>query len=125
MVATKKEFLASLREEPAKHDRMVILPRLIVGLLFGLFLVSLVAQAYAEPIAQLVQGNVTITVYNEPCTHQDSITNAPVRATWKEGDKVFDGCAGVVSQIGMAYFWFTDKTVAVVPLQMFSKLTGA
>ena len=125
MVATKQEWLQSLREADHKHDRMLIVPRLIVALLFVAGLALFAGKVFAEPVAQASNGKVTVTVYSEKCTHPDHVTNLPNRATWKEGDKVFDGCGGIDRNLGIAIFWFTDVTVFVLPLQAFSPLTGA
>ena len=82
-------------------------------------------RVYAEGAPfQAIAGKVTITVYDQPCTHVDQITNLPNRATWQEDGKVFDGCVGVISELGVAMFWFNDRTIAVVPLQMFHKVTA-
>lgn len=121
-VATKKEFLQWLRTDPAKHDRMVYVPRIIVGLLFVAGLALFAGKVFAEPVARASNGKVTVTVYSEKCTHPDHVTNLPNRATWKEGDKVFDGCGGIDRSLGIAIFWFTDVTVFVLPLQAFSPL---
>ena len=120
--ATKQEWLHSLR---AKQQRATLVPYWVLSVLILAIGLALVAgKVYAEPMAQASAGGVVITVYTEACTHPDHVTNLPKRATWKEGDKVYDGCAGAIPELGVAMFWFTDRTMAVVPLQMFAKVTG-
>lgn len=124
-MSEEKEYFHGLTTEPAKHDRLVLFNKLIFAIVLGIALAMVVKLARAEPIAQAKAGNVVITVYNEKCTHQDAITNLPMRATWEENGKVYDGCVGAIPQLGVAMFWFTDKTMAVVPIEMFAKLTNA
>lgn len=111
----------------ARFPNMTILPLILWALVIGLTAGALLygISARAEPIAQASSGNIVITVFNEPCTHPDAVSNLPNRATWKEGDKVYDGCVGVNPELGMAMFWWTDKTVVVVPLQVFVKIVNA
>jgi len=108
-----------------KLPKLTVIPWLIWALLLVAIIGALYAgKVFAEPIAAANAGGVTITVYKEKCTHVDSITNLPNRATWKEDGKVYDGCVGVIPQLGVAMFWFSDKTIAVVPLDMFQAVTG-
>lgn len=124
MVATKKEFLQSLREEPAKHDRLVITNKIIFVILVGLFLAAAISPAFAEAVFQGQGQGVTITVYNEPCKLTD-VTNLPYRATWEENGKVTEGCIAPRPDAGVVVGYFADKTVALMPLQMFKKLVSA
>ena len=121
--ATKSEWLQSLREEPFKHDRWVFVPRIIAATLLGICLVVVIGKAYAEPILKAEANGVVITIYNEPCTHSE-VANLPYRATWSQDGKVFDGCVGAFKSFGVAAFYFDDKTVAVVPLELFHKLVS-
>lgn len=110
---------------PTLPRGMTVLPWLLwATIVCGVIGALWAGKVFAEPMFAASQGNVTITVYSEKCAHLDQVTNAPNRATWKEGDKVYDGCVGAIPELGVAYFWFEDKTVAVVPLQMFEKVTG-
>ena len=127
-VATKKEWLAqgwkAVQEEPYKYDRWVIVPRLVALLVGTIMLVAGMTYAYAEPIVMASNGKVTITVYSEPCSFPDHVTNLPIRATWNEGGKVIEGCAGRDAENGIAVFWFSDKTVFTLSLSAFVKVTG-
>jgi hypothetical protein len=128
MVATKKEWLAqgweAVQEAPYKHDRWVFVPRIIVVLLLGLALAAATYNAYAEAVFQGQGQGVTITVYNEPCKLTD-VTNLPYRATWEENGKVTEGCIAPRPDAGVVVGYFADKTVALMPLQMFKKLVSA
>lgn len=85
-------------------------------------------RAVAEPIARasVNNGQVVILVHSEDCALTNVVSNLPKRATWNEGGKVYEGCVGIQSQAGVAMFYFADdKTVAIVPLQMFQRVVGA
>lgn len=118
-------------EQERKHERCA-LRRIILGIsaavVLAVIAVLWMKQAKAEPMAQasVNQGQVVITLYTEDCALTNVVTNLPKRATWKEGGKVYEGCVGVQPQAGVAMLYFAgDKTVAVVPLQLFARVTGA
>lgn len=120
MSAEKEYFQGRSVDE---HDPIVIYrPLFWLGLLVaGLFWAN---NLFAEPILRGESNGVVITIYDEKCTHPE-VTNLPYRATWAQDGKVFDGCVGAFTGFGVAAFWFDDKTVSVVPLQLFKKLTSA
>ena len=76
--------------------------------------------AYAEPIATAIRGDITVTLTTEPCVLA-AISNLPLRATWFEGVTI-EGCYVLSSQMVVAYW--ADKTVTVIPVQMFRRVTG-
>jgi hypothetical protein len=122
--ATKKEWLASLRDEPMKHDRMVYVPRIIVILLLGFFLAAAIHKAYAEPRYALQGQGVTVTLTDEKCA-LDAVTNLPYRATWTENGQTFEGCWSISFDEQRVNVYFgNDKTVVSFPPSMFSKVTG-
>jgi hypothetical protein len=70
-------------------------------------------------------SNVTVTLYNEPCSLKE-VSNLPHRATWKEDGKTYEGCFGIVPQAGVLMMYFKeDRTVAVMPFDVFVPVTGA
>ncbi len=109
--------------------RLTVLPWIVwgIGIVLLVFGLAYAKKSHAEPIARAVvnNGQVVITVHTEDCTLKDNVANLPKRATWVEGNKTFEGCVGV-SPVGVAMFYFKeDKSVAVVPLEMFQPVTGA
>jgi hypothetical protein len=98
---------------------MRIFLRIVVLCVFAAFLQF----ANAEPMAVAVKGNVRVTVYDEPCALVNEVTNLPRRATWDEGSEHYEGCFGTFPN-GVLGFYFTDKTVAVVPRSDFRPVTG-
>ena len=80
-------------------------------------------KAKADPVAAVEQGGVRIVVHTEKCSFNE-VSNLPNRATWEENGKVLEGCVGVFGQIGLVLFYFSDKTVVAVPMQMFSKVSN-
>lgn len=81
--------------------------------------------AKAEPVAAADAGGVRIVVYTEDCTFTGTVTNLPKRATWTENGKTLEGCVGAFPEIGIALFYFSDKTVVPVPMQMFQRVIGS
>ena len=121
--ATKAEFFASLREEPAKHDRLVIANKVLFALVVGLFLAMAMAPVFAEPVFQGQGQGVTITIYNEPCK-LEAVSNLPFRATWEEKGKVTEGCIAPRPEVGVVVGYFADRSIALMPIEMFQRLTG-
>ena len=119
MVADQEWFSGRAVDE---HDPIVIyrplfwLAIFIAGLLFW-------RNVEAQPVLQAQAKGVVITIYDEKCTHPEA-SNLPLRATWSQDGKVFDGCAGAFTDFGVVAFWFDDKTVAVVPVQVFKRMTS-
>lgn len=84
-VATKKEWLAegwqAVQENSYKHDRWVIVPRVLAALIVVAGLALWAGHAFADPIAVASAGNgqVVITVYSEDCQLTDVVANLPSR----------------------------------------------
>lgn len=78
----------------------------------------------AEPVYQLSQGGVVITLHSEGCALKE-VSNLPHRATWTENGKVYEGCFGVQPAMQAVMMYFTDRSVAVAPASIFQKVTGA
>jgi hypothetical protein len=87
------------------------------------FLTCWPAAVCAEPMVKANVQGIEITVYTEDCALKNVVSNLPKRATWVEKGKTFEGCAGA-TQFGVLIFYFNDKTVAVVPVEHFAKVTG-
>jgi hypothetical protein len=89
------------------------------------FVVCWPTLALADPVLAAEQNGVRIVIHSENCKYKGVVSNLPKRATWTEKGKTFEGCAGVVPQLGMTMFYFSaDKTIAVVPMEMFAPVTG-
>lgn len=95
----------------------------VLALVFGLILLVHVIASYAVPVYETTQGAVRVVVYNDPCK-LDAVKNLPVRAVWFENDKEIEGCAGARDDLGVAIIYFADKTIAVIPLFAFRRLTS-
>jgi hypothetical protein len=90
---------------------------------FFIFATCWPAAVFSEPMVKANVQGIEITVYTEDCTLKNVVSNLPKRATWVEKGKTFEGCAGA-TQFGVLIFYFNDKTVAVVPVEHFAKVTG-
>lgn len=76
----------------------------------------------AEPLFQAqAPDGVVITLHSEKCALKE-VTNLPARITWEEKGKVTEGCFG--AKAGVVIFYFADKTVGVIPVQVFEKVIG-
>lgn len=95
----------------------------VLALLFGLFLLVHVVASNAEPIYETTQGNIRLVAYNEPCK-LDSVKNLAYRAVWFENGKGIEGCIGARDDLGVAVAYFADKTIAVIPLYAFRRVTA-
>ena len=80
--------------------------------------------AKAEPLYRASSEGVTITLYSEPCKLK-AVENLKSRATWEENGKVTEGCYGGHPQFPLVLFYFADKAVTIVPVEVFKRMTGA
>ena len=81
--------------------------------------------ANAEPQYRETVQDVVITLYSEPCALKGEVSNLPRRATWMEKGKTFEGCFGYVEHLQLLMFYFRDdKTVAGLPVGVFSRVTA-
>lgn len=91
---------------------------IIVTALFGLW-PSLVL---AEPVLQTQTADgIVITLHTEKCELKE-VSNLPYRITWQEKGKSTEGCFGSNGRV--VIFYFADKTVGVIPVQVFEKVIG-
>ena len=95
---------------------MVVLLLILAGVMVG--------NAKAEPMFRADAGEAVVTVYTEPCA-VPAVGNLPKRATWQEKGKTYEGCAGQHPMFPILIFYFSgDRSVVVVPVEMFQKVTG-
>lgn len=81
-------------------------------------LVLLAPPALAEPVAYATRDGVTVTLHSEACAVK-GIKNLPNRATWDEGGKRTEGCAGMFGPVVGLYF--ADQSMAVVSVELFQR----
>jgi hypothetical protein len=79
-----------------------------------------IAQAKPTHIAQ--EGGITITIHDDKCA-LSSVSTLPLRVTWKENGKAFEGCVGQ-HPAGILILYFTDGSIVLMSTQMFSRVTG-
>jgi len=92
-------------------------------LLIALLLISFAGGLHAAVVAVGESDGVKISLTNEPCK-LEVVSNPPFRATWEEKGQKYEGCYGISPlRLVMAYF-STDRTVAVMPIQMFKPVTN-
>lgn len=91
-------------------------------LILGMTLLILGMPANAAPVALMSDGQVTITLTDEPCK-LPAVSNLQHRATWVEKGKTYQGCWGI-SPFNLVMIYSDDRSVAVVPVSLFSRATG-
>lgn len=92
--------------------------------LFGAFLlVHFCTPAHADALFETTQGNIRLVVYSDKCGLNE-ITNLPLKAIWYQDGKEIEGCVGARDDLGVAVAYFADKTIAVLPLFVFRRLTS-
>lgn len=94
----------------------------VLRVLFLLLLLLAASYALGEPVYEAKDDKVRVVIYTEACELKE-VTNLPRRATWTENGKVTEGCFG--SMPGLALFYWSDKTVVVIPQEMFTRVVGA
>lgn len=92
----------------------------MAGIWRVVLLLMLPASGLAAPVAVTERDGVTITATDEPCRLTAMVDNLPMRATWQEKGKTFEGCF-VVHPMGIVLFYFEDKTIVAVPPSAFRK----
>ena len=114
---------------PRKEERSFL--RKVIAALGAVCLVVLVAlaatwptKAHAGPVYQADVEGVKIVLTDEPC-NLPAVSNLQRRATWTEKGKTTEGCFGGHPQFPIVLMYFADKTVVVVPVQMFTQVRGA
>ncbi len=116
-----------LNERVAKEERRYwrnAILKVLAVILFFAGIGAVIDKAHAEAVFQGVGQGVTITIYNEPCK-LEAVSNLPFRATWEENGKVTEGCIAPRPDAGLVVGYFADKAVALMPIDMFKRLTGA
>ena len=77
-----------------------------------------VSAAFAKPVGILINEGITIALFDEPCA-LSQVSNLPYRATWTENGKTFAGCFSLRPDVGAVVAYFTDGSVALIPMQAF------
>lgn len=117
-----------LVSQEGKHDRWVLVNRAILVAVIAAILsfgpVLWWAKAHAGPVAEAAADGAKVTLTDEDCKLKDKVTNLPKRATWKEKGKTFEGCFGVHPG-GVVMAYFSDGSVVIIPVQMFTAVSGA
>lgn len=102
------------------HETVFPLPVwfvVLATLLFGLW----PSVVFSEPLYQTQAEGAVITLHSEKCQLKE-VTNLPHRITWEEKGKVTEGCFG--HKQGIVIFYFLDRTVGIIPAQIFEKVVG-
>jgi hypothetical protein len=81
-------------------------------ILAALALALLPSISNADAIATVSQGSTVVTFFDEPCALKP--IQLPYRTTWRDGDKVTEGCFGLHGS-GVVVIYFEDGSVGLVP----------
>ena len=109
-----------------EFPRLTILPWVLWALLAGIAIggVLFAGQASAAPLFRAETDGVTITLYDEDCK-LSAVSNLKKRATWTEKGKTYEGCVGQHPAYPIFMAYFSDKTFVVLPIEIFSPVSGA
>jgi len=110
-----------LTTDEAKEERFYLvswLTRVMVLIVALLIAVTWSTGALAAPIYRAEAEGVVIILTDEDCKLPE-VSNLKKRAVWKEGGQSFEGCWGSHPAFPLVVTYFSDRTVVVVPLEMF------
>lgn len=97
---------------------------IVVSTLLLFILLGTCTFALGEPTHKASGQGVEIVIHSEPCAFKEVVKNLPQRATWHEGTTTYEGCGGF-HPMGVAIFYFQDKTVFPLPVSFFVRVVGA
>lgn len=92
-----------------------------LAFLLAVLMIAWVTIAQAKPVYIGQDGPVTITIHDDKCAL--SAVSLPYRATWKEGEKFYEGCVGS-HPAGVLIFYWDDKSIVIVAQSIFRPVTG-
>ena len=95
-------------------------------IIWALIVVAVIwaTKALSAPLYRAEVEGIVITLYDEDCK-LPAVSNLKKRATWTEKGKTFEGCVGQHPQFPIIMAYFADKTVVVLPLDIFMPVSGA
>lgn len=100
------------------------LKALIVATVALLSSCTIPPMANAAAVAVATQGDVVVTVFDEPCAVA-GVSNLPLRAAWVDGAGAVEGCVAVFVDAGVAAAYFpADGSIAIIPLSHFRAASG-
>ena len=97
--------------------------KLPISFWIAAFLICWPSMLWAAPIYQAEADGARVVLTDEPCTLA-AVSNLKFRATWTEKGKTFEGCWGARPDAGFVMAYWSDRTVVVMPLQIFIQVTG-
>jgi hypothetical protein len=83
-------------------------------------MLTMLGVAEAREVARSVSQGVVVSLTDENCRMLDRVTNLPLRATWTEKGKVYDGCY-TLTGTGQVLLFFDDLTAVVAPFHAFDR----
>jgi hypothetical protein len=88
------------------------------------FLTCWPAAVLATPVYVAEADGARIVLTDEPCEVK-AVSNLPYKAVWTEKGKDFTGCWAPRPNEGIVMGYFAeDRTVVVIPIQAFKRVTG-
>lgn len=96
-------------------------------MLAALVLFAMLAPAVAAPIMSATVGGLSVLLFDDPCALEQVAGKQYRRAQWIEGGAIIEGCWGAVPLPNgpVVMFWFTDRTMAVLPAQLFQRVANS
>ena len=92
-------------------------------LILLLLFIPLEVFGQSEPIYEASGNGIRIVVYKEKCK-LEAVSNLPWRAVWYQDGKEVEGCIGAKDELGVVVAYFVDKSIVVLPQDIFRKVVG-
>ena len=97
-------------------------------MLLLILLLMAFSHAHAAPVMQATAEDVSIVLHDEPCKLDAVGGEKYFRSQWITPKGSIEGCWGVVPltpQIRVVVLYFSDKTMAAVPVGVFSRVISS
>ena len=79
------------------------------------------AAVFSQPLYSAEANGVRIVLTDEKCEMKE-VANLPYKAIWTEKGQEFQGCWAARPDEGLVVGYFSDKTVALMPVYAFKKV---
>lgn len=104
--------------------RLTVLPWLLWALIIGAVIAFVfhAGEVQAEPLYKAPGEGVEVILHSEEC--RLDMKNLKRRATWTEGGLVTEGCYGIHPDYPIVLLYFADRSVVILLVQQFQKVSG-
>ena len=95
-----------------------------LAIVVGIAASFVAGRVHAEPRWRAEAQGAVIVLHSDKCELAE-VSNLPFKATWEEKGVTFTGCWAPNPDVGIVVGYFKeDRSVAIIPIQVFKKVTG-